>query len=48
MALNCSSVGGEGEESTVGRAGVTVRPPIVAVRFRVALMVAVGFSVSSL
>ncbi len=32
MALNCNSLGGEAEPSTMGRAGVTLRPPIVAVR----------------
>lgn len=39
MSLNWSSVGGEGEESTVGRAGETRRPPMVAVRFSVLLIV---------
>lgn len=32
MALNCNSMGGEAEPSTIGRAGVTLRPPMVAVR----------------
>lgn len=32
MELNCNSLGGEAEPSTMGRAGVTLRPPMVAVR----------------
>lgn len=31
-ALNFSSLGGEVEPSTIGRAGLTLRPPMVAVR----------------
>jgi len=31
-ALNFNSFGGEEEPSTMGRAGVTLRPPMVAVR----------------
>jgi len=32
VELNWSSLGGEAEPSTIGRAGVTLRPPMVAVR----------------
>ncbi len=32
VALNCNSVGGEAEPSTMGRAGLTLRPPMVVVR----------------
>ena len=32
VALNCNSVGGEAEPSTMGRAGLTFRPPMVVVR----------------
>ena len=32
VALNCNSFGGDAEPSTMGRAGLTLRPPMVAVR----------------
>ena len=32
VALNCNSVGGEADPSTMGRAGLTLRPPMVALR----------------
>jgi hypothetical protein len=41
--LKDSSLGGEGEESTVGRAGVMRRPPRVAVRLRELLMLMDGY-----
>ena len=44
-SLKRSSDGGEGEESTVGRAGETRRPPMVAVRFSELLMVCVMLDV---
>ncbi len=32
VALNCNSVGEEADPSTIGRAGVTLRPPMVVLR----------------